>query len=138
MGTTIHTTRTPIAEHKLDIGLFTFYQNILVGEFAEGVHVTFENAAIAIQIATQFYGTEAPFLYISHRKHSYSMNPVGYKEVLELFPNFKAFGIVAKNKRGRMLANLERLFVKKPIRVFDNLEEALLWAEGLLQQDNKS
>lgn len=138
MGSTIQTKRIPIVEHNLDIGQFIFYQNILVGEFAEGVHVTFENAAMLIQIATQQYGTEEPLIYLSNRKHSYSVNPVGYKEVLELFPNFKALGIVPKNKRGRMLANLERLFIKKPIRVFDNLEEAFLWAETLLLQQTKA
>lgn len=137
MGTSITTKQTPIVEHNLDVGHFTFYQNILVGEFAEGVHVTFENATIPIQIATQLYGEEKPIIYISHRKNSYSMDPVGYKEVVDLFPNFRAFGIVAQNKRRRMLANLERLFIKKPIRVFDNLDAALIWAEEFLKEQVK-
>lgn len=135
MGTSLRTKLTPIVEHSLDVGRFTFYQNIIVGEFSEGVHVTFENATIPIQIATQLYGDKEPIIYISHRKHSYSMDPVGYKEVVELFPNFKAFGIVAQNKRRRMLANLERLFIKKPIRVFDNLESALSWATEFLREN---
>ena len=135
MSTIIRTAQTPIAEHNLDVGRFTFYKNIIVGEFSEGVHVTFENAAIPIQIATQLYGAENPIIYISHRKNSYSMDPVGYKDVVELFPNFRAFGIVAQNKRRRMIANLERLFIKKPIRVFDNLESALSWATEFLQEN---
>ncbi len=137
MGTTTPTKQTPIVEHSLEVGHFTFYQNIVVGVFSEGVHATFENATIPIQIATQLYGTEEPIIYISHRKNSYSMDPVGCREVVDLFPNFKAFGIVALNKRRRMLANLERLFIKKPIRVFDNLEAAFIWAEELLMQETK-
>jgi hypothetical protein len=138
MGTVLRTKQTPIVEHNLDVGKFTFYQNIIVGEFAEGIHVTFENAAIPIQIATQLYGTEEPIIYISHRKNSYSMDPVGYKEVIDLFPNFRAFGIAALNKRRRLLANLERLFIKKPIRVFNTMEAALIWAEEILAQETKT
>lgn len=135
MGTVLRTKQTPIVEHSLDVGHFTFYRNIVVGSFAEGVHVTFDNATIPIQIATQLYGSGEPIVYISHRKNSYSMDPVGYKEVIDLFPNFRAFGIVALNKRRRMLANLERLFIKKPIRVFDTLDAALTWAEEILAQE---
>ncbi len=125
----------PIAEHDLDVGKFTFYSNVLVVEFNEGVHVTFENAAFPIQVAHEIYGSDKPIVYISHRIHSYSMDPMGYREVIELFPNFKAFAIVAQQKRRRMLAHLERLFIKKPIRVFDNLESAMLWAEEMANTD---
>jgi hypothetical protein len=137
-GSALLANRTPIVEHTLDLGKFTFYENILVGEFAEGVQVTFENAAIPKQIATQLYSTENPLIYISHRMHSYSTDFVGYKEVVALFPNFKAFGVEAQNKRRRMLANLERLFIKKPIRVFDNLEDTMIWAEAFLLRETKS
>ena len=133
MGNVIQTKQEPIVQHRLDIGNFTFYPNILVAEFSEGVHVSFENATIPIQIATQMFGDKKPLIYISHRKNSYSMDPVGYKEVVDLFPNFMAFGIIAQTKRRRMIANLERLFIKKPIRVFDNLEDTLVWAEGFLK-----
>ena len=135
MRTSIKIKQTPIAEHRLDIGNFIFYQNIMVGEFAEGVHVTFEKAAFPIQIATQLYGEGKSFIYISHRKNSYSMDPVGYKELVDLYPNFIAFGIVAQNKRRRMIANLERLFIDKPIRVFDTMDNGLLWAEEVLSQN---
>ncbi|MFK7811047.1 MAG: hypothetical protein AB8B59_01045 [Maribacter sp.] len=128
----------PLVEHQLDIGNFTFYRNIIIGEFKEGIHVTFENATIPIQIATQLYSSEEPIIYISHRKNSYSMDAVGYKEVVDLFPNFMAFGIVAKNKRRRMLAHLERLFIKKPIRVFEDLDDALFWAREFLKKECKT
>lgn len=137
MGIEINTKQLLIAEHKLDIGNFSFYKNVIVGEFSEGVHVTHENAIVPIQIATQLYGSKEPIIYISHRKYSYSMDPVGYKETVALFPNFIAFGIVTQNKRTRMLANLERLFIKRPIRLFNTLDEALVWAEEFLLNEPK-
>lgn len=123
-----------IIEHNLEVGKFLFYDNIVVGEFYQGVHVTKENAIEPIHIAQQIYGDYKPIIYISHRVNSYSMDPVGYMEVVEMFPNFKGFAIVSQNKYRRMIASLEKLFIKKPIGVFDNMDSAFFWAEKLLEK----
>lgn len=123
---------TPIEVHNLDIGKFTFYPNIIVCEIKEGIHVDFENAAFAIQVAQMMLGSEKPAVYISHRTNSYSWNPIHYREIVELFPNFMALAIVSENKKRRMIANLERLFIKKPIKVFDNLDDAIQWAQEVI------
>lgn len=125
-----------IVEHELKIGKFSFFENILVGEFYEGVHVTKSNAIEPILIAQQIYGEYKPIIYISHRRHSYSMDPVGYKEVIDMFPNFTGFAIVSKNKYRRKLATLEKLFVKKPVSTFDNLDSAIFWAKKLLNKNS--
>lgn len=125
-----------IVEHHLDIGKFSFYPKFLVSEFAEGVHVTKANALQLIQLAQKIYGDKRPFIYMSHRLHSYSMDPIGYGEVVNMFPNFRGFAIVSQNRYRRMLANLEKLFIKKPIAVFYTLEDAFVWAEELLEKEN--
>jgi len=124
----------PLVEKTFEIGRFRYYPNFIVGEFNEGAHVTKQNAAEPIQLAQEIYGTEKPLVYISHRLNSYSMDPVGYQEVSKLFPNFKGFAIVSKNRYRRMIAKLEKLFIKKPIAVFYDLDEALVWAESLLNE----
>lgn len=126
-----------IVEHKFEVGKFLFYTNIVVGEFYEGAHVTKENAIEPISIAQQIYSDYKPVVYISHRINSYSMDPVGYQEVIEMFPNFKGFAIVSQNKYRRMIASLEKLFVKKPIGVFDNMDSAFFWAENLLEKGSQ-
>lgn len=134
--TSVRAKQIPISVHNLDVGKFTIYQNILVSEFKEGIHVNFENTALLIQIAQMAFGSEKPVVYISHRCNSYSINPVNYREYSELFPNFMGLAIVAQNKRRRMLAKLERFFIKKPIEVFDNMEDAFNWAEEMLEKSN--
>ena len=124
-----------IAEHRLEIGNFQFYTNIIVGEFAEGVHVTRLNALKPIQLAQKTYEDNRPFVYISNRLNSYSIDPVGYTEVVGMFPNFKGFAIVSQNKYRRMLAAVEKLFIKKPISVFHNIEEAFEWSNELLEKE---
>jgi len=132
----VQTKLTPIAEYDLDVGKFTYYPNFIIGEFKEGTYVTFESALVPIQYAIELYGDQKPIVYISHRINSYAMDPVSYKDVIDLFPNFRAFGIVAKNKRRRMIARLEKLFVKRPISVFEDMNSAMLWAEEVIKKSN--
>lgn len=122
----------PLAEHKLDLGRFVFYKNISIAEVSEGSHVTFEKISNMLQIAEGIYGNDIPFVYISNRIHSYSIDPLGYYEAIKMFPNIKAYAIVSQNKQRRMLVVLEKLFIKKPIRVFDNLDKAFEWAEQII------
>lgn len=136
MTTTILTRQKLIAEHNLEIGRFRFYPNVIVGEFFEGIHVTKANALQPIRLAQKIYGDTTPFIYISHRLHSYSMDPIGYGEVVNMFPNFRGFAIVSQNKYRRMLANLEKLFIKRPLAVFHTLEDAFVWGENLLEKES--
>ncbi|QLG45128.1 SpoIIAA family protein [Costertonia aggregata] len=128
-------TQKLIVERNLDIGRFRFYENITVGEIKEGVHVTFESAVLPLQIAEQIYGDHKPVVYISNRINSYSIDPIGYYEAIKLFPNLKAFAIVSNKRHRKMLASLEKLFMRKPIRVFDTVDEAFEWAAQLLEND---
>ncbi|CAZ95982.1 hypothetical protein Q4603_11975 [Zobellia galactanivorans] len=125
-----------LAQRDFGIAKFWFYPNYLVGEFAEGMHVTKENALQPIRFAKQFYG-DTPIIYISHRRNSYSMDTIGYKEVVDMFPNFIGFAIVSKNKYRRMIAHLEKMFIKRPIGVFLQLDEAYAWAEEELDKHQK-
>ena len=132
MDATAKTKRIPITTIETEIGRFDYYKNMVIGEVKEGVHVTMDTALEPLQAGAQVFGYGENFVYISHRLHSYSIDPTGYYEAASMFPNFKGLVIVATNRRRRMLANLERLFMKRPIRVFDNLEAAIQWAEEFL------
>ncbi len=125
-----------LAEHHLDIGRFLFYEGIVIIEIHEGVHVTFEAAENPFYLMEQQYGREKPVVYISHRIHSYSIDPIGfYNGLYKQFPNLVAFAIVSQNRRRRMFAKFEKLLVKKPMEVFNTLESAFKWAE---EQRSKS
>ena len=136
MGSLTHIKQQPILEHTLETAKFVFYKNIAVVEGHEGTHVTFEKVNNVLKVAEEVYGKDIPFVYVSHRIHSYSIDPVGYYKAMKSFPNLKAFAIVTSNKRTKMTANLERLFISKPIRVFDDLNSALLWAEEIITKLN--
>lgn len=123
-----------ILEQEWAIGKFSFYSNVVVSEFSEGIHATKEKLEEPIQYAQQIYHSETPVVYVSHRLNSYSFDPVGYGEIVNMFPNLVGFAIVSDNKYRRMLAGLEKLFIKRPIGVFYHLEEAFTWAEKLVEK----
>lgn len=124
--------QTVINQHDLEVGKFTFFPNIIICEFKEGVHVTFENSAYPMQLAQMAFGTETPIIYISHRTSLYSWEPVRYKEMLELFPNIIGLAMVAEDKKLYDLAMKERQLVTKPIALFDDMNDCIAWAEELL------
>lgn len=137
METVVSSDKGHVVEYQLDIGRFLFYPTIMVGEFAEGVHVTKNNASKLIELTESFYRDTKQFVYISHRRHSYSMDTLAYGEVLKRFPHVKGIAIVSHNKYRRMLVSLEKLFLKKPIATFLTLHNATQWAEELLSDQVK-
>lgn len=126
----------PLIEHIIELGRFMFYANMSIAEVSEGTHVTHEKIAEMLKMAEDVYGDDVPFVYISNRIHSYSIDPLGYYEAIKQFPNIKGYAIVSQNKQRRTLAVLEKLFIKKPIRVFDDLEKATVWAEQLIEKSS--
>jgi len=133
MGATTKIDKELITSLETEIGQFDYYSNMVIAEVYEGAHVTFEAALEPLQTGAQVFGYRTNFVYISYRRNSYSIDPTGYYEAANMFPNLKALAIVATNRRRRMLANLERLFMKRPIHVFSNLEDAIKWSENFLE-----
>ena len=129
MQTIADLVQKPLIEHKLDLGRFVYYPHMSISEVSEGVHMDSENMSKLLQIAKDVYGNDIPFIFISNRIHSYSIDPLGYYEAIKMFPNLKGYAIVSQDNRRRTLAVLEKLFIKKPVRVFDNLDKAAKWAE---------
>lgn len=126
-----------VVEHQLEIGRFLFYPNVIIAEFNEGVHVTFDKIAIPLQLAKEFYKPASPVAYISHRIHSYSNNPLDLRKAIKVFPNFKYAAVVSKKNTVWSMPLVERLFVQVPIRVFGTLESAFSWVEEILEKDSK-
>jgi len=128
--------RKPLVEKTFGVGHFKCYHNVIVGIFNEGAHVSLENVAEPIKFLKRTYGDKEPIVYVSLREHSYSMDPVGYQEILKKFPNFVGYAIVSGNRYSRVIANLEKLFIKKPIEVFYDLDEAFEWAKTIVRKHN--
>lgn len=87
-----------ITRFKTEIGRFEYYHNCVVDQINEGAHVTFDATCEPLQVGSQVFDYGKDFVYISHRIHSYSIDPMGNYESARMFQNFKGLAIAAKKK----------------------------------------
>ena len=113
-----------------DIGTIYFYQNCLVGEFNEGVTVSYSTGFTLLLNCLKHIGAKS-FYIISNRRNSYSVQPNDYK-YLEKVPNLKGIAIVTIDPKGMNNAMLESKFFKKEFAVFNNLDDAKNWGDHLI------
>ncbi len=116
-----------IREYNLEIGVIQVYKKHMVAIFEEGATLTLERAYQIIGIA-EIHFRDKPFGYISHRKHSYAVDPTVYTYLREL-DNLKAFAIVSVKEIDMHNFKIEKLFYKKPMKFFIEFDNALSWVK---------
>lgn len=108
----------------------TFYDSYMVVIMNEGVSVSSKLQDVLIEKALDYFGNK-PFVYLTHRKHSYSVDPSIYIETSKI-QNLVGFGVIAKDYKAKSNAEIERLFFKKPFRIFEDLDKAISWGKSLI------
>lgn len=114
----------------LDFCTISFYNNYMVVEMNEGITVTQPLHDVLVEKAQSFY-KDKPFVYLTHRVNSYAVDTSVYSKTSQL-ENLKGFGVISKNYLAKSNAEIEKLFLKKPFKIFDNLNEAINWANALI------
>lgn len=127
--------KTLIRRHDLDIGSIFYHENFMVVEIKDGIALDFDNATEMLQLAKVYYGNTTPFVYITNRKNSYSFNPTAHFKTAPLFPNLKGYAVVSYDPINRDIAEMEKSFLNAPVRIFDNLEDAIDWVGELILAD---
>ena len=118
-------------QYKYDFGLLEVHDFYLKAVISEGISIEKEISQKIIGIAKKHF-PKNPFGYITHRIHSYSVNPIVYLEVAEI-KNLIGFAIVSENNISTENSNFEKFFIKKPTRAFDSLEKAIAWIQELIE-----
>ncbi len=118
---------------KYDICTAYFFENFLIVEMDEGINLTFESASKLVHDAILYYHGR-PFIYISNRVHSYSVTPTDYFKLEEHVPNLIGFAVVSYSRLNKANANIENLFFNRPFEVFNELQEAMNWAESTIKK----
>ncbi|MFL1896058.1 hypothetical protein ACJRPK_10170 [Aquimarina sp. 2-A2] len=127
--------KTLIHTCNLEVGTFYFYKNFVVSEINEGVVFNFAKAEKLFELCNCYYGKKTPFVYLAHRINSYSFVPTDHFKSTALFPNLKGYGVIVYNLTQERIAALEKSFMNKPMRVFDNFQQAILWVDSLITSD---
>lgn len=117
--------------YESDLGTLYFYKHIVVGEFFEGVSLSYQNGFTLLLKALKHIGTR-PVVYLSNRVNSYSVQPNDYK-YLEKVPNIKGIAIISSDPMGTSSAFLESKFFNKNFAVFNTIQDAHNWGKSILE-----
>ena len=117
----------------LDFCDITIYSNYIVVVMKEGVSIVPSHNTVLVDIVNTYFGN-SPFVYISHRLYSYSVDPKIYYETVKI-QNLKGFAVVSNNFMAKTNAEIEQQFFSKPFKVFNDLESAFTWANELTEKN---
>ncbi len=120
-----------MAVYLLDFGKLTINNAQVIIEINEGVHLDIEKAR-QLWAAIRDNVGDSPFVYISHRVNSYSVDPMAYQHIREAI-NLVGFVFITKPSNARTV-EVEKLFIKDFMTyTCSNLEQALGWSQQQLQ-----
>lgn len=111
-------------------GAVDIYETYLISVINEGETVKPIYNDELTKLSQTIY-KDRPFGYITHRKNSYGVDPKTYLETSKI-KNLVAFAVVSKEELPISNAEIEKLFLSKPVRVFQSLEMAVEWVETLV------
>jgi len=103
------------------------YTNYIVVIMFEGITLTPEKNDVLLSIATKYFKNSF-FGYITHRIHSYSVDPSIYFETSKI-KNLVALAVVSSKQINVTNTQLEKIFYKNPFQHFIELEDAILWVK---------
>ena len=110
---------------KTNIADIYFYDHLVVVEAYEGVTLSYKTGFQVLTRGLKYIGKK-PFFYIAHRVNSYSINPTDFKHLAKI-PTLRGIAIASPLESGKKNAELEKTFFKKPIEIFESIEEAYQW-----------
>jgi len=117
------------------IGTFYFYDNFMISEINEGVAVSFE---LVMEMTNNFtkkiYSKNKPFVFITNRINSYSVDPTIHLKTKEILPNTKGFAVITYDDMNKEIAKLEQFFLEIPTVIVNSVEEAVNWANEIIEK----
>lgn len=116
-----------------DFCKITIYEHYVVVVINEGVNLTSKHNKVLSDI-TETYFANQPFVYITHRINSYSVDPQIYYDTVQII-NLKGMAVVSNNYQAKINAKIEKMFFNKPFEIFNDLEDAIEWAETLIHTE---
>jgi hypothetical protein len=116
---------------SLDFCEITIYDKYLVVVMNEGINITPKHNKVLVEV-TKTHFSKTPFVYITNRINSYSVDPKIYLETAKI-ENLKGFAVVSENYKAKVNAQIEKMFYNKPFEIFTKLDDAFNWADNFLK-----
>jgi hypothetical protein len=117
----------------IDFAKIAIHDRFMIVEVNKGEHLTPQHHEMLEEVSNIYFKNE-PYIYITHRKNSYSVDPIIYKKTSQL-KNLLGFAVVAKVPVAKANAEVEKLFLNKPFEIFQSLDDAISWAKHILNTE---
>ncbi|WP_228851846.1 hypothetical protein [Aegicerativicinus sediminis] len=122
-----------IAKYEVNIGTLYIFDNYVVGEYKDGLHVTFDDYEdVRDKIEKHF--DDKPFGFIANRINSYSLEITEGPKFKKAFPNLMAYAVIAYTHQTKRNVELENHFYLFNRCCFDNLLEGEEWVSEQLRE----
>jgi len=112
---------------SIQIGDLYFFNDIVISEIKDGIHVTFENAQEFIKEIKDYFEPPKPFGLISNMVNSYSVNLPDSTKFREQLNNLSAYVMVSHNAAGKLNVEIASNFCQAKDVDFEDLYEAFNW-----------
>lgn len=119
---------------EVNIGKLYFFEDYLITEFNEGVHINFDSFKETRDAIINFYG-DNNFGVITNRTNTYSLDLNDANRFNKSFPNLKAYAVVSNTLFGKGVFEIENQFFTYTRQIFKTIENAILWVEETLENN---
>ena len=120
---------------ELEFTVLEFHRDFVMSKPREGEILEGKQVAELIEVCSDFYDGEA-FIYLSYRVNDYNVNPTIYMNLDEV-KNLAGIGVVSQKASSLKMASFEKNFCKLPFEIFTDLDDALDWAQKVLEEKRK-
>lgn len=116
---------------NLDFGTFYFFNNFVVSEMNDGIHLSWNKILEIIEIIHLHYGDNFKIAYISNKVNSYSFEPNLWEDFFKKYHFLIASVSVYYSDMNFINATIEKQFSKKSHKRAKSMEEAISWVLDL-------
>lgn len=116
-----------------EFGEVAVYEDYVVVVMKEGITVAPKYNDDLIKLSEAYFKNRK-FGYITQRKYSYSVDPQIYFKTSKI-KNLVAFAIVANENPISKTSDLEKTFLRQPLKVFQELADAVNWVQELVKDE---
>ncbi|WP_378187333.1 hypothetical protein ACE939_03170 [Aquimarina sp. W85] len=128
-----------IQEINYDFGNYYLFESFVVGEVNEDIVYTWKHHGkkVVEELSHIYDNNGKSLVYITNRIHEYSVVPSDWIYFFKLSYSLKGYGIVSNNPSTLFNSALEKLFMRSRLKKFGTLEDAIVWAKSLSDNDRK-
>ncbi|WP_109435298.1 MULTISPECIES: STAS/SEC14 domain-containing protein [Aquimarina] len=121
-----------ITSFDFNFGIVEVHNDYILSVMKEGVTVFSKYNDLLKMGANQYYKNK-PFVYITNRINSYSVDPAIHMEMSKI-KNLIGVAVISSDPRQKMQTKLEKSLFKKEFKLFETLEQALEWKNEILKK----